>query len=293
MQRILSTYRYVNQILSPALIAEIAQAGIRSIEIFGSPSHFNFRNPKAVRDIADCLGEYQIQLHALHSPTERNQAATRESAIPISISDPERIRRNDAVDEVKRALEVAERIPFRYLVQHIGHGRESADGRKLDAAFNSLEHLGIFAKQRGVVIALENTPSELGSPLTLQQFIADTHLNDLKLCLDLGHAHIEDGISASFEAMRDRIVTLHVHDNHGEKDEHLLPYEGSIDWDAAIEGILATPGISDSPPMVIELKEQSAAVSSHANAPSHASSPSLDQIRSVWDRLEEQLEERR
>lgn len=278
MQRILSTYRYVNQILSPALIGEIAQAGIRSIEIFGSPSHFNFRNPKVVRDIADCLGEHHIQLHALHSPTERNQAATRESAIPISISDPERIRRIDAVDEVKRALEVAERIPFRFLVQHMGHSHEPADGRKLDAAFNSLEHLGLFAKHRGVTIALENTPGDLGAPITLQQFIADTHLNDLRFCFDLGHAHIGDGIAASLETMRDKIVTLHVHDNHGEKDEHLLPYDGTIDWDAALEGLRTAPGIVSSPPIVLELKEQNAAT--------------LDQIRSVFDRIEEQLDER-
>jgi len=67
--------------------------------------------------------------------------------VPISISDTERIRRLDAVDEVKRALEVAERIPFRYLVQHMGHGRQSADPRKLDAAFSSLEQLSISRRR--------------------------------------------------------------------------------------------------------------------------------------------------
>src|SRR6202453_1709216 len=234
MQRVLSTYRYINQPLTPALLAEISQAEVAGVEIFCAPQHFTYREPQAVRELAEALGEYHLEVHALHSPTERDLAPGRESGVPISISDTERIRRLDAVDEVKRTLEVAERIPFRFLVQHIGHGRQSADPRKLDAAFSSLEHLCIFAKARGVTIALENTPSELGAPSSLQHFITDTHLHDLRLCFDIGHAHMEEGVEASFDAMRDRIVTAHIHDNHGEKDEHLLPYTGTIDWKAAL-----------------------------------------------------------
>jgi len=133
---------------------------------------------------------------------------------------------------------VAERIPFRYLVQHICSGREALDPRKIDAAFGSLEILHIFAKHRGVTIALENTPGELSSPETLDQFIKDTHLNDLRFCFDIGHAHIEAGVAPSFKQMKERVATVHIHDNHGEKDEHLLPYEGTIDWDEAL-GALA------------------------------------------------------
>src|SRR5579862_4676779 len=267
MQRVLSTYRYVNQPLGASLLAEISQAGITSVEIFCSPRHFNYREPQAVRELADALGEYRLQLHSLHSPTERDLSPGRESGVPISISDTERIRRLDAVDEVKRTLEVAERIPFRFLVQHIGHGRQSADPRKLDAdwrpcpmcctrkrngrqsadprkldaAFSSLEHLCIFAKARGVTIALENTPGELGAPASLQHFITDTHLHDLRLCFDTGHAHIDEGVEVSFDIMRERVATTHIHDNHGEKDEHLLPYEGTINWDAALAAIAGAP----------------------------------------------------
>ena len=54
------------------------------------------------------------------------------------------------VDEIKRAIEVAEDIPFRYLIQHLGVGGEEFDERKLDAAFSALEELMLFARQRGV-----------------------------------------------------------------------------------------------------------------------------------------------
>jgi sugar phosphate isomerase/epimerase len=277
MQRVLSTYRYIHHPLGSKLLGDIAQAGIPAVEIFCALGHFAYRSPQAVRELAQQLEEYRLQLHSLHSPTERDMAAERESGVPISISDPERVRRLDAVDEVKRALEVAERVPFRYLVQHMGTGRDMDDPRKFDAAFNSLEHLVIFAKQRGVAIALENTPDELGSPESLERFVKETHLKDLKLCLDVGHAHMEKGVGGAFEVMRHRLVTTHIHDNHGEKDEHLLPYRGTIDWDALLAMISGAP---EPLPVVLELREAA------------TGGPVLDDIRGVFDKFEENLEKR-
>jgi sugar phosphate isomerase/epimerase len=278
MHRILSTYRYVKHPLGPELLAEIAQAGIQGIEIFCASGHFDYRAPQAVRELGQALDEHGLRLESLHSPTERDMSPGRESGVTIEISNTERIRRIDAVDEVKRALEVAERIPFCYLVQHMGHGRQMADPRKFDAAFNSLELLVVFAKARGVTIALENTPGELGSPASLAQFIRETHLRELRLCFDIGHAHIEEGVEPSFEAMRERVVTTHLHDNHGEKDEHLLPYEGTIDWDAALRAFSAAP---EPLPLVLELKEQA------------SGAPALGEIRAAFDRLEKHFEEKR
>jgi sugar phosphate isomerase/epimerase len=274
MQRILSTYRYKNHPLAPPLLAEIARANIASLEVFCVPAHFAYRSTEAVRTFAATLGEYGLRLHSLHAPTERDLAPGRESGVPISICDPERIRRVDAVDEVKRALEVAERIPFRFLVQHLGDGHHPMDSRRLDAAFSSLEHLALFAKERGVTIALENTPGELASPESLQLLIQETHLRDLKYCFDIGHAHLEDGVEKSLDVMRDRVVNVHLHDNHGEKDEHLLPGEGTVDWDAALAAFAAMP---HQPDMVLELKEHP------------GGKPSLDEIREAFDKLEERL----
>lgn len=270
MRRILSTYRWVNQPLTPMLLGDIAKAGIPAVEIFCASGHFQYRSGEAVRDLASALSEHGLELHALHSPTERDSTSGHPSGMPISISDPERIRRIDAVDEVKRALEVAERVPFRYLVQHIGSGRQSADPRKLDAAFASLENLTIFAKQRGVTMAIENKADELSSPASLHQFIRETHLQ-AKFCFDTGHAHIEGGVEPGLELMRDRVVTVHAHDNHGDKDEHLPPGEGTIDWDGAFAALAGAP---EMPAVVMELKERG------------PGAPSLDEICEAFDRIE-------
>jgi sugar phosphate isomerase/epimerase len=277
MQRILSTYRYIDQPLLPELLGSIASVGIPAIEVFCGSEHFGYASPQTVREFRGGLDEYGLKLQSLHAPTERGSGLGRSSGVPISLSDPERIRRVDAVDEVKRALEVAETIPFRYLVQHMTSSRQPVDPRNLDAAFSSLEHLVLFAKQRGVTIAIENTPGEFSSPQSLAQFVKQTHLNDLRFCFDIGHAHIDDGVASGIEFMRDRIVTVHLHDNHGEKDEHLLPFDGTVDWDAALAALARSP---EAPVFVLELKERS------------PGAPSLGQIRAAFDKLEQHLDEK-
>jgi sugar phosphate isomerase/epimerase len=255
MKRILSTYVFRNQRLSTALLSDMELAGITHIELFCAQSHFDYRSPQVVRELADWLDTHDLKVHSVHSPTSREMSAKRENSIPISLCDLEHSRRLDAVDEVKHVLEIAERIPFRFLVQHLGASREAIEPRRHDAAMNSLEHLCVFAKQRGVTIALENTPGEFSSPAHLREFIVDTHLRDLRLCFDTGHAHLEDGVEAGFDAMRDFVATTHIHDNHGERDEHLFPYSGTIDWGAALRALRSA---SEDLPLVLEVREQAA-----------------------------------
>jgi sugar phosphate isomerase/epimerase len=277
MTRTLSTYLFVKRKLTTALLADIARHGFTALEIFCARAHFNYHMPDVVRETASALRDYNLKLHALHAPPERDFNPMHESSAPLSICDPERVRRLEAVDEIKRALDVAEFMPFRYLVQHIGGSRDTADERRFDAAFSSLEHLHIFAKERGVTLALENTPGELATPSHLRQFIIDTRLTDLRLCFDIGHAHIGDGVLASLEPMREFLATSHIHDNHGLKDEHLLPYEGTIEWKSAL------PALPPELPLVFELKEKP------AYADPAPTSIALSAARTAFDRVEQAL----
>jgi sugar phosphate isomerase/epimerase len=254
MRRTLSTYLFVNRKLTPALVAEMARHGVEAVELFLGRGHFDYRSAETAREIASALRDHNIAVHSIHAPAAREMAPARESGMPLSISEPERVRRLEAVDEVKRALDLVEYIPFGCMVQHLGTARDPAEPRRFDAAFSSLEHLRLFAKQRGICIALENTPGELATPANLRRFIAETRLGDLRLCFDIGHAHLGDGVLPSLETMRELIVTSHIHDNHGLRDEHLPPMEGTIDWQAALA---AMPPDSEVP-LVFELKEQPA-----------------------------------
>jgi sugar phosphate isomerase/epimerase len=289
MTRVLSTYVFVKRKLTPALVGDIAGSRVNSVELFCGRSHFDYRSADVVKELASALKDHNLAVHAVHAPAERDFGSSRDSSVPLSICDADRSRRQEAVDEVKRALDLAEDMSFSYMVQHLGSSRDPNDPRLFDAAYNSLEHLRIFAKQRGVTIALENTPGELATPANLRQFLAETRLTDLRLCFDIGHAHLSDGVAKSLEIMRDLVVTAHIHDNHGLKDEHLAPYEaaagdgkptgasGSIDWKAALAELKSIP-------LVFELKEQP------GWAEPTPASVSLAVARKAFDRVEEELD---
>jgi sugar phosphate isomerase/epimerase len=280
MLRVLSTYLFVNRKLTPSLIGEAARAKISAIELFCSRGHFDYRSADDARELASWLAGHNLTLHSIHSPTTRDFHPTRESGAPLSICDPERMRRQDAVDEIKRALDLVEHVPFRYCIQHVARARDIPDERKWDATFSSLEHLSLFARQRGVTLALENTPGEMATPANLKNFLEQARLTNIKLCFDTGHAHLEGGLTRGLETARDLVVTTHVHDNHGERDEHLLPYEGTIDWAAAL------PAMPSGVPIVLELKEPAAAAGS---GEVQAFAQTIDGARSVFDKFDEVL----
>ena len=55
---------------------------------------------------------------------------------------------------------------------------------------------------------------------------------------------------ATIAELRDSIRSAHLHDNHGEKDEHLWPGEGTIDWDETFQALQSAP---QSPAGVLEI----------------------------------------
>ena len=147
------------------------------MEIFCARQHLDYRNKEQIAELGHWFRDSELKMHSLHrpcTPTRSGDAPGRTAV--ITITEPVKGQRLKMVDEIKRALEIAEVIPFRYLIQHIGVGGEEFDLRKFDAAFCALEELSLFARQRGVEILLENIPNELSSAERLLQFDEITHL---------------------------------------------------------------------------------------------------------------------
>src|SRR5271170_5115562 len=283
MQRILSTCLLVSKKLNRELLAQIHGTGFQGVEIFATRSHFDYASKPEIQAIGQALADNRLQLCSLHAPTSRDLNVNREGGSPLSICEVERVRRIEAMDELKRVIDVAEDLPFSRLILHMGGSRETADPRKRDAAFSSLEHLVLHARHVGVTIAVENTTSEMGDPSYLRSFVDETRLTGLKFNFDIGHAHLADGpqserIEKAFAPLRELVVSAHIHDNHGEKDEHLAPYEGTIDWEAAVKTLKSAPG--KEVPLTLELKEKTA-----PDAPSAVEQ--LEAARVAMDRFEE------
>src|SRR6267154_374305 len=164
MLKAVSTYLYVKERLHPGILDGLARSGVQAIEIFAARQHLDYANRKAhVKEIAEWFRGSGIPLNSVHSPLYADYEWGRTGAPPVNIASTDRAGRIEAMDEIKRALEIAEQIPFRFLVQHIGTPNESSSEKKIEAAMTSLEHLRAFAKPLGVRILLENTPNELST----------------------------------------------------------------------------------------------------------------------------------
>src|SRR5215831_16212132 len=177
MKHALSTHLFVSHRLTSALLGRIQDAGIPAVEIFCARQHLDYRDKAQIAELGHWFRDSELKLHSLHSPMYNDEIWGRSGPhAVITITEPVKARRLEMVDEIKRAIEISELIPFKYLIQHMGVSGEEFDMRKFDAAFSALEELSIFARQRGVEVLLENIPNELSSAERLLMFQEITHI---------------------------------------------------------------------------------------------------------------------
>jgi sugar phosphate isomerase/epimerase len=254
MLKVFSTLAYVRERLHPGLLEGLMRAGAEGFEIFAARGHFDYANRRQhVLEIASWFKSTGTTLNSVHAPMFSDYEWGKNGAPPLNIASPDRSARIAAMDEIKRAIEIAEHIPFRFLVQHIGTGGEEFDDKKLDAAMTSVEHLKAFAKPLGVTVVLENIQNEMSTPEKLVEFLSVTHFEDVGFCFDIGHAHMMSSVPEAFELMKAHIRTTHIHDNKKDRDSHLFPGEGSIDWKEATELLRSAPHV---PALVLEIEAE-------------------------------------
>ena len=251
--RVLSTHLYMNQRLHPGLLEQAGRSGAQAVEIFAARQHLDYTSREHVAELAAWFRSNTLQPWSMHAPLYPDREMGRAGAPSVNLLHPEKSRRIAAMDEIKRALETADSIPFRNLIVHLGERTDEWSPRTIEYALTALEHLGAFAHPLGVRPLVENLTGEPTTPAHLMQILTTSHLDSIGVCLDLGHAHFTVGIQEAIAAFGPRIVQVHAHDNHGVKDEHLLPGDGTIDWPATTAALnaLATP-----PAVVLELSSK-------------------------------------
>ena len=241
MLRVLSTYLFLNQRLHPGLLELAERSGAQAVEIYAARQHFDYGSREHIAELGSWFRSNTLKPFSMHAPLFPDREMGRAGAPAVNVLHPEKARRIDAMDEIKRALESAELIPFSNLVLHLGERTDGWSQRSIEYAITALEHLGAFAHPLGVRLLIENLLSEPTTPERLGTILELGHLNNVGICLDLGHAHATVGVDAAIATLGNRISTLHVHDNHAVKDEHLWPGEGTIDWNAVAPGLAALP----------------------------------------------------
>ena len=83
-----------------------------------------------------------------------------------------------------------------------------------------------YAKSMDVELAFEN----IERPEYLDVIFGECDDTNVKLCYDVGHENCFSKGSDVLEKYGDRLKTLHIHDNDGTADQHIIPFDGNIDY---------------------------------------------------------------
>jgi sugar phosphate isomerase/epimerase len=241
MLKAISSHVFLNHRLHPGLLDVFARAGAQGVELFAARQHFDYTSRPFIRELAEWFKGNSTEAFSVHAPLYPDLEMGRGGAPPVNVIHPEKSRRIDGMDEVKRALEVAEQIPFRFLILHLGDRDDAWDGRTLEHAISALEHLRAFANPLGVKLLIENLLGDVARPAHLVEILTVGHFRDIGVCLDVGHANIGDGVGAALVDLNALVRSSHLHDNNGDKDTHLWPGDGTIDWNEALGGLKAAP----------------------------------------------------
>jgi sugar phosphate isomerase/epimerase len=188
-------------------------------EIVGEGRHFL---PNLVYQFLDASSSYDLSF-SVHAPLS-----------DINIGSLNERVRESSLREVVSSIKAARRMEIGLVTIHPGFNSPAGmlDRPKvLQTTLESLSYIESVSRDLGVKVALENMPNM--GPLTMgrtpEELLQLLGSFDLGICFDVGHANTMGKIE-EFLALKNRFTNVHLHDNTGERDQHLMVGEGNIDF---------------------------------------------------------------
>ena len=209
------------------VLDQVREAGFQQIEVCSFPRHLDYHDARAVQDAGDRMRGLKLRPFSFHAPF----------AEWIDITSLDDQAREAAVRELMVACEAAARMGCENIVLHPGPERA---GRPPEEEFLQRMHHAGAALNRvagrccelGVQLLLENMLPHLmfGHVRDMMYLLAEIRTCYVGTCLDTGHAHLARELGVVIQKLSGHLKMVHVNDNHGDRDAHLPPGEGSIDW---------------------------------------------------------------
>ena len=215
----------------------LARAGFRNVDLSMysmPPSHrFMGENWEAevekVKEAADLLGLTFVQAHSPGgNPLAKDASFDHLLASTI------------------RSIEVCGKLGIPATVVHSGvlAGIGKEEYHRLNLEFYRL--LFPVMEKTGVAVLIENSckPNMGGNYFFLdgqdmKEFLALANHPLLHACWDTGHANVEGHQYEDIVALGDDLWALHINDNRGGGDEHVMPFLGTASFDEVMQALRA------------------------------------------------------
>lgn len=122
-------------------------------------------------------------------------------------------------------LDVCKANGIDMVVMHLTSGTNASEPNMIGV--NRLQIIVDYAEKLNIKVAFENT--KIWGYL---EYVFG-HIKNLNagVCFDSGHYHAHFDDKYSWDLFKDKIFALHLHDNDKSGDLHLLPFDGTLDWD--------------------------------------------------------------
>lgn len=216
------------------VVARLAEAGFREVEIFddGRPDGW-LADPQRTRRLLQGAG---LCVRTVHSPEAGWKNA-----------DPDEAVRLASLRACAACFGPVAELGAESVICHPNGGHNgllaAEFGLNWQRARDSLAWLAEQALRAGIKMAVENMPA-YGSPRPGARMREIALLTEglgehVGICLDAGHSNA-NGLSVAAEVHEagPRLLALHIQDNDGQgRDQHLLPGQGTADWEAFLQAL--------------------------------------------------------
>lgn len=210
-----------------SVLEEIHAAGFREVEICSFPKHLDYHNEADVRRAGEVMRTLGLRPFSFHAPF----------ADRIDITSLDRQAREAAVEELVTACRAASLLGAENVVLHPGPEREGRPPeeefiQRMKNATESLNRVAARCGDMGVRLLLENMLPHLmfGHTSDMLYLLGCITTPGVGACLDTGHARLSGDLDSVIPKLSGHLKMVHINDNLGDRDDHLIPGEGSIDW---------------------------------------------------------------
>jgi len=219
------------------LLDRLRRAEFTRIELRGALPGFNYQNRTFLRSVARWFAENGLPGPSLHLPFEKDVLAAL------------RIDRQQALDEIKRCLELSDLLPLDFVVLHLGSPGQAFNPVVFEYTYTVVTAIQAFA---GCRVLLETLPNDIATMSRIVEFRTAAQLPDIGICYDTGHGEIDGVVDA-----------IHLNDSGDGPDDHLWPFEGKRNWPALVEQLVLS---SYSGPMILEAGNERLEVASECRS---------------------------
>lgn len=220
-----------------ATYSDVAASGVRSVMLDARRGNLDLERRRDVLAAGRILRRLGLKAPACHG-LYTGDCHLAEEDLPA---------RRRVVRRHLNFMRNAAELGVKTYVIHVGSCDRPGSGYKraaLDRVRRALDELAPAAQSLGLTLALENGFTAgylLNDAAETAAFVGDYAHPAVGVCYDSGHANICGGASSVLKTLAPHIVTMHLHDNDGRDDQHLLPGEGTIDWSELVPLISKCP----------------------------------------------------